>query len=141
MERAARRRRRGITGRCSRTVRSSGSITARSLPGKRKRNSLRFSLRSGSAATILRWWRTASARSSPSPLWTKRKSSDEEIEQVVRKAINYGINFFDLCAGAKNVYDPFGRAIQGQREKILVQRIAKNPSVKGYNNLDELFAA
>lgn len=50
-----------------------------------------------------------------------QQSSDEEIEQVVRKAIDHGINFFDLCAGAKNVYAPFGRAIQGQREKVLVQ--------------------
>lgn len=32
-----------------------------------------------------------------------------------------GINFFDLCAGGKNVYEPFGRAISGQREKVYVQ--------------------
>lgn len=47
--------------------------------------------------------------------------SDDEIEQVIRKAIGYGLNFFDLCGGGKNVYEPFGKAIQGNREKIYVQ--------------------
>lgn len=50
-----------------------------------------------------------------------QKSSDAEIEQVVRTAIENGINFFDLCAGGKNVYAPFGRAIAGQRDKVLFQ--------------------
>ncbi len=48
-------------------------------------------------------------------------SSDAEIEKVIRKAIEHGINFFDLCGGGKNVYAPFGRAIAGNREKIYVQ--------------------
>ncbi len=43
-----------------------------------------------------------------------------EIEAIIRKAIDHGINFFDLCAGGA-VYEPFGRAIQGQREKVFVQ--------------------
>ena len=34
----------------------------------------------------------------------------EEIEAIIRKAIDSGINFFDLCAGGA-VYAPFGRAI------------------------------
>ncbi len=50
-----------------------------------------------------------------------QKNSDGEIEQIIRAAIGSGINFFDLCAGAKNVYAPFGRAIAGQREKIMFQ--------------------
>ena len=50
-----------------------------------------------------------------------QKSSDEEIEAVIRSAIQNGINFFDLCAGAANVYAPFGRAIAGMREKIYFQ--------------------
>ena len=50
-----------------------------------------------------------------------QKYSDDEIEQVVRTAIQNGINFFDLCAGAKNVYKPFGKAIAGQRDKVLFQ--------------------
>jgi len=44
----------------------------------------------------------------------------EEIEAIIRKAIDHGINFFDLCAGGA-VYEPFGQAIQGQREKVFVQ--------------------
>ena len=43
-------------------------------------------------------------------------SSPEEIEAVVREAIDAGINFFDLCAGGKSVYESFGRAIAGKRE-------------------------
>ena len=50
-----------------------------------------------------------------------QKSSPEEIESVVREAIKCGINFFDLCAGGKNVYEPFGKAISGQREKVYFQ--------------------
>lgn len=46
---------------------------------------------------------------------------DAEIEQVVRTAIANGVDFFDLCAGGRNVYEPFGRAIAGQREKVLFQ--------------------
>ncbi len=43
-----------------------------------------------------------------------------EIEAIIRKAIVNGINFFDLCAGGA-VYEPFGRAIKGQREKVFLQ--------------------
>ncbi len=44
----------------------------------------------------------------------------DEIEAIIRKAIDNGINFFDLCAG-RAVYEPFGRAIKGQREKVFFQ--------------------
>ncbi len=44
----------------------------------------------------------------------------EEIETIIRKAIDNGISFFDLCAGGA-VYEPFGRAIRGQREKVFLQ--------------------
>lgn len=50
-----------------------------------------------------------------------QNSSDGEIEQTVRKAVEHGINFFDLCGGGRNVYEPFGRAIAGNRDKIRVQ--------------------
>lgn len=46
---------------------------------------------------------------------------DEEIEQVIRTAVRNGINFFDLCGGGRNVYEPFGRAIAGQRDKVFFQ--------------------
>ena len=44
-----------------------------------------------------------------------------EIEAVVRQALEQGINFFDLCAGGASVYEPFGRAIRGQRESVYFQ--------------------
>ncbi len=50
-----------------------------------------------------------------------QKTPDEEVERVVRTAIERGVNFFDLCAGGKNVYAPFGRAIAGQRDKVCFQ--------------------
>jgi len=43
-----------------------------------------------------------------------------EIEAIIRKAIDHGINFFDMCtAGA--TYAPFGRAIKGRRDKVFLQ--------------------
>ncbi len=50
-----------------------------------------------------------------------RNASPEEIQTVIEKAIDNGINYFDLCAGGGNVYEPFGRAIAGKREKIYFQ--------------------
>jgi len=50
-----------------------------------------------------------------------QKASDAEIEAVVHKAVENGINFIDLCAGAANVYAPFGRAIKGMRDKVMFQ--------------------
>ena len=47
----------------------------------------------------------------------------DEIEAIIRKAIDHGINFFDLCtAGA--TYAPLGRAIAGKREAPLVVPMA-----------------
>ena len=43
-----------------------------------------------------------------------------EIEAIIRKAIDHGINFFDMCtAGA--TYAPVGRAIAGRREQVFLQ--------------------
>lgn len=50
-----------------------------------------------------------------------QNNTDDEIEQIIRAAITAGINFFDLCAGAKNVYSPFGKAIAGRRDKVFFQ--------------------
>lgn len=47
--------------------------------------------------------------------------SDEEITQVIKEAVDVGINFFDLCAGGKNVYAPFGKAIKEIRDKVYFQ--------------------
>lgn len=50
-----------------------------------------------------------------------QETPPDEIEAVIRKAIENGINFFDLCTGGAAVYEPFGKAIRGQREKIYFQ--------------------
>lgn len=50
-----------------------------------------------------------------------QNASSEEIQKVIEKAIANGINFFDLCAGGSSVYEPFGRAISGKRDKIYFQ--------------------
>ena len=50
-----------------------------------------------------------------------QNSPEEEIEAVIRTALQNGINFFDLCAGGRKVYAPFGRAIAGQRERVFFQ--------------------
>ncbi len=44
----------------------------------------------------------------------------KEIEAIVSKAIDNGINFFDLCASG-SVYAPFARAIKGRRDKVFLQ--------------------
>ena len=44
----------------------------------------------------------------------------DEIEAIIRKAIENGINFFDLCAGG-SVYEPFGKAIKEKRDKVFLQ--------------------
>lgn len=50
-----------------------------------------------------------------------QNSSPSEIEQVIQKAIENGITFFDLCAGGKSVYEPFGKAMLGKREQVYLQ--------------------
>ena len=48
------------------------------------------------------------------------KTPADEIEAIARKAIDNGVNFFDLCtAGA--TYAPIGRAIKGRRDKVFLQ--------------------
>lgn len=48
------------------------------------------------------------------------KTPPEEIEAIIRKAMDHGINFFDLCtAGA--TYAPLGRAIAGRRDQVFLQ--------------------
>ena len=50
-----------------------------------------------------------------------QNASVQEIEAVVRKAIDNGINYFDICGGGASIYEPFGKAIAGQREKVFFQ--------------------
>lgn len=50
-----------------------------------------------------------------------QKASDKEIEATVVRAIEGGVNYFDACGGAANIYAPFGQAIRGAREKVFFQ--------------------
>lgn len=48
------------------------------------------------------------------------QTNPEEIEAIIRTAVENGINFFDLCtAGA--TYAPLGRAIRDCRDKVFLQ--------------------
>lgn len=44
-----------------------------------------------------------------------------EIEAILRYAVEHGVNFFDLCCGRTDVYETFGRVVQGRRDKIYTQ--------------------
>ena len=44
----------------------------------------------------------------------------DEIEAIIRKAIDNGINFIDMCT-AEATYAPVGRAIAGRREQVFLQ--------------------
>lgn len=48
-------------------------------------------------------------------------ASDEEIEETLNYAISQGINFFDLCGGRIGVYEAFGKAVSGRRQKVYTQ--------------------
>lgn len=48
-------------------------------------------------------------------------ASDEEIEATLNHAIEHGINFFDLCGGRLAVYEKFGKAAAGRRNKLYTQ--------------------
>lgn len=48
------------------------------------------------------------------------KTPADEIENIIRKAIDNGINFFDLCA-AGSVYAPVGQAIKDRRDQVFLQ--------------------
>lgn len=50
-----------------------------------------------------------------------QNAADSEVEAVVHKAVESGINFFDMCAGAAGVYKPFASAIRGMRDKVMFQ--------------------
>lgn len=72
-----------------------------------------------------------------------QSSSDEEITATIRKAVASGINFFDMCCGARNVYEPFGKAIAGQRDKVYLQThfgaVYNDKGEYGWSrNLDEI---
>ena len=52
------------------------------------------------------------------PLYQK---SADEIEAVVTKALNHGINYFDMVAAGKTIFEPFGKALKGRRTDAILQ--------------------
>ena len=48
------------------------------------------------------------------------KNPPAEIEAILRRAMDHGINFFDLCTPGAT-YAPLGRAIAGRREQVFLQ--------------------
>lgn len=48
-------------------------------------------------------------------------ASESEIIKTYKLALDNGINFFDLCAGNKKLFVPFGKAIKGRRNKVYIQ--------------------
>ena len=48
-------------------------------------------------------------------------ASDRQIEDTIRFAIDSGVNFFDLCGGRIGVYEAFGRAAAGRRDRLYTQ--------------------
>lgn len=71
-----------------------------------------------------------------------QRAPDEEIEHTVRRAIVNGVNYFDLCGGAANVYAPFGRAMT--RNQCIQYALdcpgvlTVVPGVRGLDDLNEL---
>ena len=49
-----------------------------------------------------------------------QNTPQDEIERIIKKALDHGINFIDMCAG-KTVYKPVGRAIKNVRDKVFLQ--------------------
>ena len=69
-------------------------------------------------------------------------ASNSEIEAIVTKATENGVNFFDLCAGSANVFAPLGRAIAAKRDKVYLQlhfgAVYKNGEYGWSRKLDEI---
>lgn len=48
-------------------------------------------------------------------------SGEEEMIKTVQYAMDHGVNYFDMGAGYGNTFEAFGKAIQGQRDKVYLQ--------------------
>lgn len=49
------------------------------------------------------------------------ESAEDEIEDIVRFAMENGVNYFDMVASESKPYSPYGRAFQGRRKKVYLQ--------------------
>ncbi|MDO4356803.1 MAG: aldo/keto reductase [Clostridia bacterium] len=52
---------------------------------------------------------------------TIEKNPPEEIEAILRLAMEHGVNYFDVCLANTRVFEPLGRAIRGRRDKVFLQ--------------------
>lgn len=48
-------------------------------------------------------------------------SNEKQIEETIHFALENGVNFFDVCAGNKKTFLPFGRAISQNRNNVFLQ--------------------
>lgn len=49
-----------------------------------------------------------------------QNTPQDEIERIIKKALDHGINFIDMCA-SKTFYKPVGREIKNVRDKVFLQ--------------------
>ena len=49
------------------------------------------------------------------------ESSEQEIISVLSKAIDCGMNYFDMAASEDIVYPAYGKAFRGRRSKVFLQ--------------------
>ena len=47
--------------------------------------------------------------------------SERDIEAVFHKALEHGVNYFEMCAGNAKIYAPFGRAIAQCRKEVFFE--------------------
>lgn len=49
------------------------------------------------------------------------ESSEVEIEEILRTAMERGVNYFDMAASEAKPYESYARAFQGKRDQVLLQ--------------------
>ena len=49
------------------------------------------------------------------------EQKEKDIIQTVEYALEQGVNFFDMAGGHASIFPAYGKALQGQRDKALLQ--------------------
>lgn len=49
------------------------------------------------------------------------EQKEKDIIQTVQVALEQGVNFFDMAGGHSAIFPAYGKALQGQRDKALLQ--------------------
>ena len=67
---------------------------------------------------------------------------ESEIIETVRTAVDNGINFFDMAGGHATIFEAYGKALKGIRDKVYLQvHFGANYTTGEYGwttNLDEV---